>query len=73
MERQRYSAADITVLSWDEAVRKRLAMYFGVDRRHPDLPTRILAALIMDALHRHDGECGRKAAAVVKSWPARDL
>ncbi|WP_431915834.1 hypothetical protein [Nonomuraea jabiensis] len=64
MERRRYSAADITVLSWDDAVRRRPAMYFGVDRQHPDLPTRILTAVLIDALHLRHGE-HRKASAEI--------
>ncbi|MEU9019488.1 hypothetical protein [Actinomadura sp. NPDC048394] len=33
-----YSAADITVVEFDEAVRKRPGMYFGVGLRDPRLP-----------------------------------
>ncbi|MFF3443921.1 hypothetical protein [Streptosporangium sp. NPDC002721] len=65
MGRRRYSAADITVLSWDEVVRKRPAMYFGVGQRHPDLPTRILAALMTDALHLQDGEHRRTNVEII--------
>ncbi|MEU6778059.1 hypothetical protein ABZ912_02565 [Nonomuraea angiospora] len=61
MERGRYTAADITVLSWDDVVRRRPAMYFGVDRQHPDLPTRLLTTVLIDALHLRYGE-HRKAS-----------
>ncbi|MEV5897759.1 hypothetical protein [Nonomuraea fuscirosea] len=53
------------MLSWDEAVRKRPAMYFGVGREHPELPTRIVAALMVDALHHRDGEHGQARVEVV--------
>ncbi len=65
MERQPYSAADITVLSRDEAVRQRPAMYFGVDHQHPDLATRILTALIIDALHLPNGEHRKTSVEII--------
>src|SRR5579862_4633869 len=55
MDRKAYSAASITVLSFDEAVRKRPGMYFGAGPESPDLPTGILQAVTNDALHAVGG------------------
>jgi DNA gyrase/topoisomerase IV subunit B len=58
MDRDEYAAAHITLLSFEEAVRKRTGMYFGVARDSPDLPTNVLRAVIDDALHPvGDGHC----------------
>lgn len=46
-----YSSAHIRVLELDEAVRSRPGMYFGLGRGNPDLPTRVLAAVLAHALH----------------------
>jgi hypothetical protein len=51
MDREPYSAAHITVLSFDEAVRKRTGMYFAVAPDSPDLPSNILRGVILEALH----------------------
>jgi hypothetical protein len=51
MDREPYSAAHITVLSFDEVVRKRTGMYFAVAPDSPDLPSNILRGVIQDALH----------------------
>jgi DNA gyrase/topoisomerase IV subunit B len=42
MDREPYTAAHITLLSFEEAVRKRTGMYFAVALDSPDLPTSIL-------------------------------
>ncbi|ROO88104.1 hypothetical protein EDD29_5762 [Actinocorallia herbida] len=46
-----YSAADITVLEFDEAVRKRPGMYFEVGLDDPRLPMKLLEAAARHALH----------------------
>lgn len=46
-----YSAADITVLEFDESVLKRPGMYFGVALDDPRLPTKLLEAAAGHALH----------------------
>jgi len=46
-----YTAADIKVLSFEDAVRKRTGMYFAVAPNSPDLPTNIVRGVIDDALH----------------------
>jgi hypothetical protein len=46
-----YSAADITVVEFDEAVRKRPGMYFGVGLRDPRLPASLLSAVGGHVLH----------------------
>ncbi|AGZ42168.1 hypothetical protein [Actinoplanes friuliensis] len=43
-----YTAADLTVLYFDESVRRRPAMYFGTD---PHLATSVLTALVIASLH----------------------
>jgi DNA gyrase/topoisomerase IV subunit B len=48
---KRYSAADIQLVEFDEAVRSRPAMYFGVDRRDPDLATQVLCSVLAHGLH----------------------
>jgi hypothetical protein len=50
-EANEYSAADITVLEFDEAVRKRPGMYFGVGPTDPRLATRVLSAVVGGAFH----------------------
>jgi DNA gyrase/topoisomerase IV subunit B len=50
MDRE-YTAADITVLSFEDSVRKRTGMYFAVAPNSPDLPTNIVRGVIDDALH----------------------
>jgi len=59
-----YSAADITLLSFEEAVRKRPVMYFGAGSASPDLPTSILRGVINDALHPVGGGHRRADAEV---------
>jgi hypothetical protein len=51
MDRKRYTAADLTALTFEESVRKRTGMYFGVALNSLDLPTRVLRRVIDDALH----------------------
>src|SRR5258708_6908071 len=51
MDRKAYTAAHITVLSFEESVHKRTGMYFAVAPDSPDLPTNILLGVIDDALH----------------------
>jgi DNA gyrase/topoisomerase IV subunit B len=46
-----YDVADIKVLEFDAAVRKRMGMYFGVDRGDARLPARVLCAVAGHALH----------------------
>jgi hypothetical protein len=55
MDRRVYTAADITVLTFEEAVRKRTGMYFAVAPDSQALPTNILQGVIDDALHPADG------------------
>ncbi|MCG5469483.1 hypothetical protein LADH09A_003398 [Micromonospora sp. LAH09] len=43
-----YSAAGITVLEFDESVRRRPGMYFGAD---PHLATTVLTAIVIASLH----------------------
>ncbi|GAB3934246.1 hypothetical protein GCM10027614_06910 [Micromonospora vulcania] len=43
-----YTAAGITVLEFDESVRRRPGMYFGVD---PHLATNVLTAVVIASLH----------------------
>ncbi|MFD9395996.1 hypothetical protein ACFWBB_36240 [Streptomyces sp. NPDC060000] len=50
-----YDAADIEVLEFDAAVRKRMGMYFGVGRGDPRLPARVLCAVARHALHPATG------------------
>lgn len=56
MDREAYTAADITVLSFEESVRKRTGMYFAVAPHSPDLPTNVLRGVIDDALHPAGGD-----------------
>jgi hypothetical protein len=46
-----YDAADITVLEFDAAVRKRPGMYFGVGPGNPKLPTHLICAVGRHVLH----------------------
>lgn len=46
-----YDVADIEVLEFDAAVRKRMGMYFGVGRGDSRLPARVLCAVGGHALH----------------------
>jgi hypothetical protein len=55
MDRDDYTAAHITVLSFEEAVRKRTGMYFAVAPDSPDLPASILRCVAEDALHPASG------------------
>jgi hypothetical protein len=51
MDREPYSAAHITVLSFEDSVRKRTGMYFAVGPGSSDLPSNVLRGVIQDALH----------------------
>src|ERR1700722_4044415 len=55
MDRKPYTAADLTVLSLEEAVRKRAGMYFPAEPGSLGLLTGILQGVIGDALHADDG------------------
>lgn len=46
-----YSAADIQVLEFDESVRSRPGMYFGVAREDQALATKVLCCVLVHALH----------------------
>ncbi|MEV5765491.1 hypothetical protein AB0L34_13105 [Micromonospora sp. NPDC052213] len=46
-----YSPAKITVLEFDDSVRKRPGMYFGVGREDPRLATRVFCAVVGHAFH----------------------
>jgi hypothetical protein len=48
---QGYSAANITVLTMADSVRKRPGMYFGVGRGDPRLATEVLSAVVGHAFH----------------------
>ncbi|GII58948.1 hypothetical protein Pth03_73370 [Planotetraspora thailandica] len=51
MAEHRYSAADITILEFDDSVRTRTAMYFRASRESPELATRVLSEVVGHALH----------------------
>jgi hypothetical protein len=46
-----YDAADIEVIEFDAAVRRRPGFYFGVEPENPDLPTNLLRAVGRHVLH----------------------
>nr|WSX75783.1 hypothetical protein OH826_19180 [Streptomyces sp. NBC_00899] len=56
---ERYTADQIRVITFDEHVRARPAMYFRVARESPELPTEILQQVVRDALHHRDGTHGQ--------------
>ncbi|SEG77589.1 hypothetical protein SAMN05444920_104507 [Nonomuraea solani] len=64
MRRQIYTAADIKVLSMEDSVRERPAMYFRVAREDPALPTEILRAVLSDALHLMGGDHAQAGAEI---------
>ncbi|MER7209561.1 hypothetical protein ABT340_21070 [Streptosporangium sp. NPDC000239] len=51
MAQHEYSAAEITVLEFDEVVLKRPGMYFGVGLDDPGLPVTLLSVAAQHALH----------------------
>jgi DNA gyrase/topoisomerase IV subunit B len=59
VDREAYTTADITVLSFQDSVRNRTGMYFGVEPHSPDLATNILRGVIDDALHPAGGGAHR--------------
>jgi DNA gyrase/topoisomerase IV subunit B len=56
---ERYTADQIQVVTFEEHVRARPAMYFRVARDSPELPTEILQQVVWDALHHRDGTHGQ--------------
>jgi DNA gyrase/topoisomerase IV subunit B len=46
-------------MAFEEHVRARPAMYFGVDRDSAALPTEVLQRVAWDAMHRRDGTRGQ--------------
>jgi hypothetical protein len=46
-----YSVEGITVLEFDDSVRRRPGMYFGVGKEDPRLATRVLCAVVGGAFH----------------------
>ncbi|GAA2208577.1 hypothetical protein GCM10009850_040350 [Nonomuraea monospora] len=56
MEGHKYNAADITVLTGDQSIRRRPGMYFGIGPDRPEFPSRVLRAAVEDALHLEGGE-----------------
>jgi DNA gyrase/topoisomerase IV subunit B len=56
---EHYTADQIQVLTFEEHVRSRPAMYFRVDRGSPELPTEVLQRVVWDALHHSDGTHGQ--------------
>ncbi|NUT96429.1 MAG: hypothetical protein HOY78_30815 [Saccharothrix sp.] len=50
-DRRGYSADDITVFGFPEAVFRRPGMFFGVGLGHPDLATRVLTRVLGHSLH----------------------
>ncbi|MBQ0896209.1 hypothetical protein KBX37_24465 [Micromonospora sp. U56] len=46
-----YSGVKLTVLEFDDAVRKRPGMYFGAAREDPGLATQVLCTVLRHALH----------------------
>ncbi|WP_328491362.1 hypothetical protein OHS59_00390 [Streptomyces sp. NBC_00414] len=53
-----YDAADIEVIGFDVAVRKRPGMYFGVGPASPKLPANLLCAVGRHVLHPATGVAG---------------
>ena len=51
MTERPYDAADITVVAFDEHVRRCPGMYFGVGPSSPDLATRVMTVVLDHALH----------------------
>ncbi|MEV4539086.1 hypothetical protein AB0J82_35465 [Asanoa sp. NPDC049518] len=51
MTGHRYSPEDITVIDFDDAVRRRPGMYFGASMADPRLATCVLGAVVRDAFH----------------------
>ncbi|QIY66405.1 MULTISPECIES: hypothetical protein [unclassified Streptomyces] len=47
----KYSAADIQIVEFDEHVRTHPQMYFQADRNNPDFATRVLGNVLGHALH----------------------
>ncbi|WP_411137967.1 hypothetical protein [Streptomyces sp. C10] len=56
---ERYTADQITAVTFEESVRARPAMYFRVGRDGPELPTEVLRTVVWDALHHRDGTHGQ--------------
>ncbi|MFZ3467600.1 hypothetical protein ACODT3_39405 [Streptomyces sp. 4.24] len=56
---EHYTADQLRVMEFQEHVRARPAVYFGVERDSPELPTEVLQRVVWDALHRRDGTHGQ--------------
>lgn len=56
---ERYTADQIQVITFEEHVRARPAMYFRVGKDSPELPTEVLQKVVWDALHHGDGAHGQ--------------
>lgn len=62
---ERYTADQIQVITFEEHVRARPAMYFRVGKDSPELPTEVLQQVVWDALHH--SETVRMARSVWRS------
>jgi DNA gyrase/topoisomerase IV subunit B len=60
-----YSIPDITVLEFDDAVRRWPGMYFGVGKEDPRLVTRIFCAVVDHAFHPAAAVAARHTPVVV--------
>ncbi|MFC6599848.1 hypothetical protein [Kitasatospora paranensis] len=54
-----YTADQIQLITFEEHVRARPAMYFRVGKDSPELPTEVLQQVVWDALHHGAGVHGR--------------
>ncbi|QNS08388.1 ATP-binding protein [Streptomyces xanthii] len=56
---ERCTADQLRVMSFEEHVRARPAMYFRVERDSAELPTEVLQRVVWDAMHHRDGTQGQ--------------